>query len=224
MAQPNSAHHRAPMLEDIDPQESREWLDALDAVIEREGPERAHYLLECLFERSRRSGAYIPFSPYTAYVNTIPPHDEARSPGDQALEWRIRSYIRWNAMAMVVRANRERDGVGGHIASYASAATLYEVGFNHFFHAPSDEHGGDLVYMQGHSSPGFYARSFLEGVLSEDDLKRFRWETHEKGGLSSYPHPWLMPDYWQFSTVSMGIGPITAIYNARFMRYMQNRG
>ncbi len=208
--------------DDVDPQESGEWLDALDAVIEREGPERAHYLLERLIERSRRSGAYIPFSPYTAYVNTIPVHAEARSPGDPAIEWRIRSIIRWNAMAMVIQANRYHEGVGGHIASYASAATLYEVGFNHFFHAPSDDHGGDLVYIQGHSAPGIYARSYLEGRLDENQLLNFRSEV-DGTGLSSYPHAWLMPDYWQFATVSMGIGPINAIYQARFMRYMENR-
>src|SRR5699024_2128666 len=152
-----------------------------------------------------------------------PPNDVDRSPGERALEWRIRSINRWNAMAMVIRANRQNDGVGGHIASYASAATLYEVGFNHVFHAPGDKHGGDLVYMQGHSSPGFYARSFLEGRISEEEMLKFRTETGE-GGLSSYPHAWLMPDDWQFPTVSMGIGPITSIYHARFMRYMHNRG
>ncbi len=223
MAQPSPARQSADMPEDVDPQESGEWLDALDAVIEREGPERAHYLLERLIERSRRSGAYIPFSPYTAYVNTIPAHAETRSPGDPAIEWRIRSIIRWNAMAMVIQSNRNHEGVGGHIASYASAATLYEVGFNHFFHAPSEDHGGDLVYIQGHSSPGIYARSYLEGRITEEQLLNFRSEAGG-GGLSSYPHAWLMPDYWQFATVSMGIGPITAIYQARFMRYMANRG
>ncbi|AWN17910.1 pyruvate dehydrogenase (acetyl-transferring), homodimeric type [Salinisphaera sp. LB1] len=209
-------------VEDVDDQETAEWRDALDAVIEREGPERAHFLLEMLIERSRRCGAEIPYSPTTAYVNTIPVHREARSPGDPAIEWRIRSLMRWNAMAMVVQANRHHEGVGGHIASYASAATLYEVGFNHFFHAPSEDHGGDLVYFQGHSAPGFYARSFLEGRLTEEQLYNFRAESTGHG-LSSYPHPWLMRDYWQFSTVSMGIGPITAIYQARFMRYLHNR-
>jgi len=210
-------------IEDVDAQESAEWRDALDAVIEREGPERAHFLLELLIERSRRTGAQIPYSPNTAYVNTIPPHLEAKAPGDPSIEWRIRSIIRWNAMAMVVQANRHHEGVGGHIASFASAATLYEVGFNHFFHAPSEDHGGDLVFFQGHSAPGMYARSYLEGRLNEDDLYNFRAESTGKG-LSSYPHAWLMPDYWQFATVSMGIGPINAIYQARFMRYMENRG
>lgn len=207
---------------DVDPQETAEWMDALTAVIEREGAERAHFLLERLLEKSRRSGAFIPSSPNTAYINTIPPHQEERSPGDPAIEWRIRSIIRWNAMAMVVQANREHAGVGGHIASFASSATLYEVGFNHFFHAPSDTHDGDLVYIQGHSSPGIYARSYLEGRISVEQLQRFRNESRG-GGLSSYPHAWLMPDYWQFATVSMGLGPITAIYQARFMRYLENR-
>ncbi|MES1945525.1 pyruvate dehydrogenase subunit E1 [Salinisphaera sp. PC39] len=208
---------------DVDAEETREWLDALEAVLEHEGPERAHFLLEALIEKSRRSGAYIPFSPYTAYVNTIPSEAEARSPGDPAIEWRIRSIIRWNAMAMVVQANRHHEGVGGHIASFASAATLYDVGFNHFFHAPSEDHDGDLVYIQGHSAPGIYARSYLEGRLDEKQLYNFRAEVGGKG-LSSYPHAWLMPDYWQFATVSMGIGPISAIYQARFMRYLENRG
>jgi pyruvate dehydrogenase E1 component len=213
----------APIEGDIDPQETAEWLDALEAILEREGPERAHHIIDALIEKSRRSGAYIPFSPNTAYINTIPPHKEAKAPGDPAIEWRIRSLIRWNAMAMVVRANREHEGVGGHIASFASSATLYDVGFNHFFHAPSDEHDGDLVYIQGHCAPGIYARSYLEGRFTEDQLLDFRAETGGTG-LSSYPHAWLMPDYWQFATVSMGLGPINAIYQARFMRYMENRG
>ncbi|HET7314197.1 pyruvate dehydrogenase (acetyl-transferring), homodimeric type [Salinisphaera sp.] len=223
MAQASAHPAHVDEASDVDPQESAEWRDALDAVIEYEGPERAHFLLEMLIERSRRSGAQIPYSPNTAYVNTIPPHMEAKSPGDPAIEWRIRSYIRWNAMAMVVQANRHHEGVGGHIASFASAATLYEVGFNHFFHAPSEKHGGDLVFFQGHSAPGFYARSYLEGRLTEDQLYNFRAESTGKG-LPSYPHAWLMPDYWQFATVSMGIGPINAIYQARFMRYMRDRG
>ena len=223
MAQASAHPEHVGNAADVDAQESAEWRDALDAVIEREGPERAHFLLEMLIDRSRRTGAQIPYSLNTAYVNTIPPHMEAKSPGDPAIEWRIRSIIRWNAMAMVVQANRHHEGVGGHIASFASAATLYEVGFNHFFHAPSEEHGGDLVFFQGHSAPGFYARSYLEGRMTEDQLYNFRAESTGKG-LSSYPHAWLMPDYWQFATVSMGIGPINAIYQARFMRYMENRG
>ena len=208
---------------DIEPAETAEWLEALEAVMEREGPERAHYLLEALVEKARRSGAYLPYKATTAYLNTIPVHAQAPSPGDADLEWRIRSIIRWNAMAMVVRANHDYEGLGGHIASFASAATLYDVGFNHFFHAPSEDHGGDLVMIQGHSSPGIYARAFLEGRLSEEDLLSFRREAGP-GGLSSYPHPWLMPDFWQYPTVSMGLGPLMAIYQARFMKYLHDRG
>ncbi len=208
---------------DSDPTETREWLEALEAVLQREGPERAQYLLDRLTDQARRSGAHLPFTANTAYQNTIPVSLEERSPGDAELEWRIRSVIRWNAMAMVVRANREADGIGGHIASFASAATLYDVGFNHFFNARSAKHGGDLVMIQGHSSPGIYARAFLEGRLGEEDLIRFRREVGE-GGLSSYPHPWLMPGFWQFPTVSMGLGPMMAIYQARFLKYLQNRG
>ena len=208
---------------DIDQEETREWLDALSSVIERDGIERAHYLLEQLIDKARRSGANLPYSANTAYINTIPPSREEHTPGDAALEWRIRSLIRWNALAMVVQANRTSSELGGHIASFASSATLYSVGFNHFFHAPSANHGGDLIYFQGHSAPGIYARAFLEGRLSEAELKKFRQET-EGDGLSSYPHPWLMPNFWQFPTVSMGLGPIMAIYQARFMKYLHNRG
>ncbi len=208
---------------DIDPTETSEWLEALQSVLEREGEDRAHYLLEILIEQARRSGTHIPFNPHTAYLNTIPPSREQRSPGNAALEWRIRSLIRWNAIAMVVRANRKSDGIGGHIASFASIATLYDIGFNHFWRAPSDEHGGDLVFFQGHSAPGIYARAFLEGRVSEEDLKNYRREA-QGHGLSSYPHPWLMPKFWQFPTVSMGLGPIQAIYQARFLKYLHNRG
>ena len=208
---------------DIDPLETREWLDALEAVLENEGPERAHYILERLVENARHSGAFLPFSANTDYVNTIPPHREARIPGDQSVERRIRAIIRWNALAMVVQANRKNAELGGHIASFASAATLYDVGFNHFFRAPSAEHGGDLVYLQGHSAPGIYARAFLEGRLGVEDLQNFRQEA-DGPGLSSYPHPWLMPDFWQFPTVSMGLTPLMSIYQARFMRYLQHRG
>ncbi|EDY85953.1 pyruvate dehydrogenase (acetyl-transferring), homodimeric type [gamma proteobacterium HTCC5015] len=212
---------------DIDPEETREWLEALDAVMEIEGSQRAHDLLEKLIEKARRNGAYLPYSATTAYLNSIPRHQQKAAPGDPELEWRLRSIIRWNAMAMVVRANREDATIGGHIASFASAATLYDVGFNHFWHAPSDEpehkHGGDLIYIQGHSSPGIYARAFLEGRISEEQLDLFRQEVNGNG-LSSYPHPWLMPDFWQFPTVSMGLGPITAIYQARFLKYLQARG
>ncbi|CAN5877673.1 pyruvate dehydrogenase (acetyl-transferring), homodimeric type [soil metagenome] len=208
---------------DPDPQETQEWIESLEAVIEREGTGRAHFLLEKLVEKARRSGAYLPYSANTAYLNTIPPSKEERSPGDAAIEWRIRSIIRWNAMAMVVQANRDNPGIGGHIASFASCATLYDVGFNYFFRAPSAHHGGDLVYFQGHSAPGLYARAFVEGRLSEEQLRYFRREIAGKG-LSSYPHPRLMPDFWQFPTVSMGLTSIMAIYQARFMRYLHDRG
>ncbi len=209
--------------QDIDPEETREWVEALEAVLEHEGVERAHFLLEKLIEKARRSGAYLPYSANTAYLNTIPASKEEKSPGDPAMEWRIRSLVRWNAMAMVVQANRQNSELGGHIASFASAATLYDVGFNHFFHAPTEEHGGDLVFIQGHSAPGIYARSYLYGRFDEKQLHNFRQEV-DGNGLSSYPHPWLMPDYWHFPTVSMGLGPIMAIYQARFMRYLQHRG
>jgi pyruvate dehydrogenase E1 component len=208
---------------DPDALETQEWLDALDAVLEREGAYRAHYLIERLIEKARRSGAYIPFSANTAYINTIPPHLEEKSPGDPALEERIRSYVRWNAMAMVVRANRGEGDLGGHIASYASVGTLMEVGFNHFWRAPSADFGGDLVYFQGHSSPGVYARAFLEGRLTTEQLDNFRRDVDGKG-VTSYPHPKLMPDFWQFPTVSMGLGPLQAIYQARFLKYLHNRG
>jgi len=208
---------------DSDELETQEWLEALDAVIDREGPERAHFLLERLIDKSRRSGANIPYKAGTAYVNTIPPHLEEPNPGDHEIEHRLRSMIRWNATAMVLRANRDKSGLGGHIASFASAATLYDVGFNHFFHAPTPEHGGDLIMFQGHSAPGVYARSFLEGRLTEEDLDKFRREV-DGDGLSSYPHPWLMPEYWQFPTVSMGWCSLTSIYQARFMKYLQHRG
>jgi len=208
---------------DIDPIETQEWLEALEAVFEREGTERAHFLLEHLIDTARRSGAHLPYSANTAYLNTIPPTQEERSPGDAAMEWRIRSIIRWNALAMVVRANRISSELGGHIASFGSAATLYDVGFNHFWHAPSDKHGGDLVFFQGHSAPGIYARAFLEGRITEKQLLKFRQEV-DGDGLSSYPHPWLIPDFWQFPTVSMGLGPIMAIYQARFLKYLHNRG
>ncbi len=208
---------------DPDTLETQEWLDALQAVLEREGPERAHFLLEKMIERARHHGAFIPFSANTAYVNTIPPHLEERSPGDAALEERIRSYARWNAMVMVARANKREGDLGGHIATFASVGTLFGIGFNHFWHAPTAEHGGDLVYFQGHASPGIYARALMEGRLTEDQLDNFRREV-DGHGVSSYPHPWLMPDFWQFPTVSMGLGPIQAIYMARFLKYLEARG
>ena len=210
-------------LPDFDQSETQEWLEALDAVIEREGSERAHYLLELLIDKARRSGAFVPFSANTAYINTIPPHLEERSPGDAAMEERIRSICRWNALAMVIRANKGDDELGGHIASFASVGTLFGIGFNHFWHAPSDNHGGDLVYFQGHSAPGIYARAYMEGRLTEEQLNNFRRDVDGKG-VTSYPHPWLMPDFWQFPTVSMGLGPLMAIYQARFLKYLHNRG
>ena len=206
---------------DTDPQETQEWLEALDGVLKHEGAQRAHFLLEQLVDKARRSGAYIPFSANTAYLNTIPPQSEEHMPGDGALEHRIRSYVRWNAMAMVLRANKDTN-VGGHIASFASAATLYDVGFNHFWRAQSEKFGGDLVFVQGHSAPGVYARAFILGRVTAEQMDNFRQEVDGKG-LSSYPHPWLMPDFWQFPTVSMGLGPLMAIYQARFMRYMKDR-
>ncbi len=208
--------------QDLDPTETQEWIDSLKAVINADGPERAHYLLERMVDATRRAGGHLPFSPTTDYVNTIPPHLELRASGDAAMEWRIRSLIRWNALAMVVRANRKPGELGGHIASFASSATLYDVGFNHFFHAPTENHPGDLLYIQGHCSPGIYARAFLEGRITPDQLDNFRMETGGKG-LASYPHPWLMPDFWQAPTVSMGLGPISAIYQARFWKYLEQR-
>src|ERR671932_281940 len=209
--------------QDIDPAETQEWLESLEGVIEVEGQDRAAFLLDELLQRARRRGTPVPYSAATPYLNTIAPDQEARHPGDRAIEHRIRSYIRWNALAIILRANKESSELGGHIASFQSAATLYDVGFMHFWHAAAEDHGGDLVYMQGHSSPGFYARSFVEGRLSEEQLLNFRQEVDGKG-LSSYPHPWLMPDYWQFPTVSMGLGPLMAIYQARFLRYLHFRG
>jgi pyruvate dehydrogenase E1 component len=213
--------------QDPDAVETREWLDALEAVIDREGPQRAHFLLERMIEKARRSGAYIPYSAHTAYVNTIPAHLEVPSPGNAEYEERIRSFIRWNAMAMVVRANKHNPpdggGLGGHIASFASLATMIGAGMNHFWRAPHEGHGGDLIYFQGHSAPGLYGRAFLEGRLTEEQMSNFRQEVGGKG-LSSYPHPNLMPDFWQFPTVSMGLGPLMAIYQARFLRYLHARG
>ena len=211
------------MASDLDPAETREWLDSLDAVLEFDGPGRASFLLDELMEEARRNGAPVPYSANTPYLNTIPPQRERPYPGDQGLEHAIRSMIRWNAVAIVLRANKESSELGGHIASFQSAATLYDVGFNHFWHAPSAGHSGDLVYMQGHSAPGIYARAFVEGRLTEQQLDNFRQETGG-GGLSSYPHPWLMPEFWQFPTVSMGLGPIMSIYQARFLKYLSNRG
>jgi pyruvate dehydrogenase E1 component len=208
--------------DDIDPIETSEWLESIDSVLSQHGPERAHFLLNKMIDFARRSGAYLPYSPNTAYLNTIATGRQPEYPGDRTLERRIKAYIRWNAMAMVVRANRQSTEYGGHISSYASSATMYELGFNHFWRAPTADHGGDMVFTQGHSAPGIYARAYLEGRLKEADLDRFRREVGG-GGLSSYPHPWLMPEFWQFPTVSMGLGPMMAIYQARFMRYMEHR-
>ena len=208
---------------DPDTQETQEWLEALEAVIEQEGPERAHYLIERLVELARRTGINLPYKATTAYINSIPPGKETPSPGDHALEHRIRSYVRWNALAMVLRANKGDSNLGGHIASFASAATLYDVGYNHFWHSPSENHGGDMVFVQGHSGPGVYARAFMLDRLTQQQMDNFRREVDGQG-LSSYPHPWLMPDFWQFPTVSMGLGPLQAIYQARFMKYLNDRG
>jgi len=213
----------ATLIPDQDPIETQEWLEALQSVLEKEGAERAHFLLDQLIHHARIAGDDMPISATTPYVNTISLDKEERSTGNQELEHRIRALMRWNSMAIVLNANKESSELGGHIASFASAATLYDVAFNHFFHGKTDTHGGDLVYFQGHSSPGIYARAFIEGRLNEEQLYKFRQEV-DGGGLSSYPHPWLMPDFWQFPTVSMGLGPLMAIYQARFMRYLQHRG
>ncbi len=204
--------------------ETMEWLDSMDEVLKRAGPQRVQELLGELSLHAHQKGLRLPFTAHTPYVNTIVPQDQPAYPGNRELEERIESIIRWNAMAMVVRANRDEKGIGGHIASYASSATLYEVGFNHFFRGRTEEHPGDFVYMQGHTSPGIYARAYLEGRLSIDHIDNFRHELHDKPGLSSYPHPWLMPDFWKFPTVSMGLAPITAIYHARFIKYLEDRG
>ena len=208
---------------DPDVIETQEWLDALEAVIEAEGPERAHYLMERMVDLARRRGAHIPFSSNTAYVNTIPADQGEHCPGNLEIEERLRSWMRWNAMAMVVKANRVDGDLGGHLSSFASLANMLGIGFNHFWHAPTEDHGGDLLYIQGHSSPGIYARAFLEGRLTEDQLIHFRREA-DGHGLSSYPHPKLMPEFWQFPTVSMGLGPLMAIYQARFLKYLHARG
>lgn len=210
-------------LTETDAQETQEWLDALLSVIENEGTERAHFLLEAMIDTARRSGSNLPYNATTAYLNTIPTHLQQRLPGDPEIERRIRALIRWNAIMTVLRANEKSPGVGGHIASFQSAATLYDTGFNYFFRAPNENFGGDCIYFQGHSSPGVYARAFLEGRFTEEQMDNFRQETGGKG-LSSYPHPWLMPDFWQFPTVSMGLGPLAGIYQARFLKYMHDRG
>ncbi|MBK7974962.1 MAG: pyruvate dehydrogenase (acetyl-transferring), homodimeric type [Deltaproteobacteria bacterium] len=215
---------KTPSAPEEDARETREWLESFAEVIGRAGPERAAALLHALEEQAYRAGVEIPFSANTPYINTIPREKQPRFPGSREIERRIKSYARWNAMAMVVRANREEPGIGGHISTYASAATLLEIGFNHFFRAASGETSGDQVFFQGHAAPGIYARAFLEGRIDADLLGRFRRELRRGGGLSSYPHPWLMPDFWQFPTVSMGLSPLNAIYQARFNRYLADRG
>ncbi|MEA2166919.1 MAG: pyruvate dehydrogenase component, partial [Solirubrobacteraceae bacterium] len=214
--------HHLSIRDDIDPDETREWLEALDDVLRQDGPERAQALIGELLVRARRRGIRLDVGLNTPYINTIPVDSEAQHPGDPYMEHRLRAIIRWNAIALVLNANKESSELGGHIASYQSAATLYEVGFNQFWHAPNDQQAGDLIYMQGHSSPGIYARMFLEGRIDETQLRNFREEV-AGNGLSSYPHPWLMPETWQFPTVSMGLGPLMAIYQARFMKYLQGR-
>ncbi|HEY4362688.1 MAG TPA: pyruvate dehydrogenase (acetyl-transferring), homodimeric type [Bryobacteraceae bacterium] len=210
--------------DDLNPQETSEWVEALDEIIDEVGPDRATYLIERLMERAANLGVQVPLRLNTPYMNTVPPEEEVAYPGSREMERTIKSLIRWNALAMVVHANKADPNIGGHLATYASAATLFEVGYNHFFHGSHGDQAGDLIYFQGHASPGVYGRAFLEGRLNEKHLENFRHELREHPGLSSYPHPWLMPDFWQFPTVSMGLGPIGAIYQARFMRYLEHRG
>ncbi|HQU47109.1 MAG TPA: pyruvate dehydrogenase (acetyl-transferring), homodimeric type, partial [Pirellulales bacterium] len=209
---------------DADPAETAEWLASLRYILDAEGPERARWLVSMLNEVLARKGLATHGPLNTPYINTIPPDRQPPYPGNRWIEHRIESILRWNAMAMVSRANHEHHGIGGHISTYASTATLFEVGLNHFFRGKGDGYSGDLVYFQGHASPGVYARAFLEGRLTERQMTNFRQELAPEGGLSSYPHPWLMPDFWEFSTVSMGLGPIMAIYQARFNRYLTDRG
>ena len=219
MTQDQAKPQSAPSID----REALEWQEAIASVIAFEGSRRADELLGKTVETARREGAKLPFAANTAYFNTIAPQLEAPHPGDREIEQRIRNVIRWNALALVLKANKDSTELGGHLSSYQSAATLYETGFSHFWRAPTADHGGDLVFIQGHSSPGIYARAFLEGRLSEEQLLKFRREA-DGGGLSSYPHPWLMPDFWQFPTVSMGLGPLMAIYQARFLKYLHDRG
>ncbi|NOT45667.1 MAG: pyruvate dehydrogenase (acetyl-transferring), homodimeric type [Acidobacteria bacterium] len=217
----NSAPKDAAELEAL---ETHEWLESLDYVLQHGGPSRVSRLLQILSEHARRSGVKQPFTANTPYINTIQANEQPPFPGSREIERRIKSLVRWNALAMVVKANKAEDGIGGHISTYASAATLYEVGFNHFFKGKGDDHDGDIIYFQGHAAPGIYARAFVEGRIGADKLQNFRRELAEGGGLSSYPHPWLMPEFWEFPTVSMGLGPICAIYQARFMHYLEDRG
>src|SRR5437870_3003231 len=204
--------------------ETREWLESLDYVLQTGGPARVGRLLQDLGIHARRHGVKLPFTANTPYINTISAEEQPPFPGSREVERRIKSLVRWNALAMVVRANKLEEGIGGHISTYASAATLYEVAYNHFFRGKGQDHDGDIIYFQGHAAPGIYARAFLEGRIGAGQLENFRRELRAGGGLSSYPHPWLMPDFWEYPTVSMGLGPITAIYQARFMRYLEDRG
>src|SRR5947199_1124722 len=217
-------HQKLTVPAEPDAQEVAEWIEAFDQVVDEEGTRRGTQLLEALSQRAREAGVDVPVQLNTPYLNTIPVEDEIPYPGDRLIERHIKSLIRWNAMAMVHRQNKKDAGIGGHISTYSSLATLLEVGFNHFFHATYGDQPGDFVYFQGHASPGVYARAFLEGRLTQQHLENFRHELREHPGLSSYPHPWLMPSFWKFPTVSMGLAPINAIYQARFMRYLENRG
>lgn len=209
---------------DSDVEQTGEWIESLDEVVRHEGPDRGQFILKKLIQRAHELGIRLPFNANTPYINTIPLSEQPPYPGDRKLERRIKSIIRWNATAMVVRANREFEGIGGHISTFQSAATLYQVGFHHFFRGKNHPSGGDQIYFQGHASPGIYARAFLEGRISETQMENFRRELQKGGGLSSYPHPWLMPEFWEFPTVSMGLSPITAIYQARFNQYLRDRG
>ena len=209
---------------DPDPQETQEWIESIEDALEEHGFERTRHLLETLIDFAQSKGARLPFNTSTPFVNTILPGQQPAYPGNREIERKIKSIVRWNAMAMVTKANKETPGIGGHISTFASAATLYEVAFNHFFKGANHPNGLDLIYFQGHASPGIYARAYLEGRLNKDNLHNFRRELSKEGGLSSYPHPYLMPDFWQFATVSMGLGPIMAIYQARFIHYMIDRG
>jgi pyruvate dehydrogenase E1 component len=212
-------------IQDTDPAETQEWLESLEYILQRKGAERVRYLLSALERRARRGGVELPTALNTPYINTIPHEKEPRYPGNREIERRLKSIIRWNALAMVVRANKETEGIGGHISTFASSATLYEVAFNHFLRGRGKSgYDGDQIYFQGHASPGMYARAFVEGRLSEANLENFRRELQEVPGLSSYPHPWLMPEFWEYPTVSMGLGPIMAIYQARFNKYLKDRG
>ena len=210
--------------QDIDPQETQEWIESIEDALEEHGYERTRFLLETLIDFAQSKGARLPFNTSTPFLNTILPSQQPEYPGDREIERKIKTIVRWNAMAMVAKANKEKPGIGGHISTFASAATLYEVAFNHFFKGPNHPSGQDMIFFQGHASPGMYARAFLEGRLTETNLSNFRQELSSGGGLSSYPHPYLMPDFWQFATVSMGLGPMMAVYQARFMRYMIDRG